>query len=88
MLPFFLTLCCKNALNKLNDSIVCYRQLDSDIRDNFLTRIENVFRIGRAEASQLYSLLLQCMNHRQSVSGAAQVNICSPRFHTVFHPAK
>lgn len=44
------------------------RQLDSDIRDDFLVKIEDVFGVGRAEASQLYNLLLRCMDHRQSVS--------------------
>lgn len=55
--------------------LVCCRQLDSDIRDNFLIMIEIVFGFGRAEASQMYNLLLQCMDHRQSVSGAPRVNL-------------
>lgn len=42
--------------------------MDTDIQDDFLVRIEDVFGVERAEASQLYSLLLQCMDHRQSVS--------------------
>ncbi|TKS79008.1 Transient receptor potential cation channel subfamily M member 6 [Collichthys lucidus] len=44
------------------------RQLDADIREDFLVRIGNVFAVERAEASQLYSLLLQCMAHRQSIT--------------------
>ncbi|TMS03286.1 Transient receptor potential cation channel subfamily M member 6 [Larimichthys crocea] len=44
------------------------RQLDADIREDFLVRIGNVFGVDRAEASQLYSLLLQCMAHRQSIT--------------------
>ncbi len=44
-----------------------FRQLDADIKEGFLVRIGQVFGIERAEASRLYSLLLQCMNHRQSV---------------------
>lgn len=44
------------------------RQLDADIKEDFLVRIGDVFGVERAEASQLYNLLLQCMDHRQSVS--------------------
>ncbi|XP_037633258.1 transient receptor potential cation channel subfamily M member 6 isoform X1 [Sebastes umbrosus] len=44
------------------------RQLDTDIKEDFLVRIGNVFGVDIAEASQLYSLLLQCMNHRQSIT--------------------
>lgn len=50
------------------DVTACCRQLQADIKDNFLIRIEDVFGVKRAEASELYSLLLQCMDHRQSVS--------------------
>ncbi|XP_038558702.1 transient receptor potential cation channel subfamily M member 6 isoform X1 [Micropterus salmoides] len=44
------------------------RQLDADIKEDFLVRIGDVFGVERAEASQLYSLLLQCMDHRQSIT--------------------
>lgn len=45
-----------------------FRQLAADIKEDFLVRIGNVFGVERAEASQLYNLLEQCMDHRQSVS--------------------
>ncbi|XP_034068678.1 transient receptor potential cation channel subfamily M member 6 isoform X4 [Gymnodraco acuticeps] len=44
------------------------RQLDADIKENFLLRIGDVFGVEMAEASQLYTLLLQCMDHRQSIT--------------------
>ncbi|XP_040898692.1 transient receptor potential cation channel subfamily M member 6 isoform X4 [Toxotes jaculatrix] len=44
------------------------RQLDADIKEDFLVRIGDVFGVDRAEASHLYSLLLQCMDNRQSIT--------------------
>uniref|UniRef100_A0AAQ4RKL0 Transient receptor potential cation channel, subfamily M, member 6 n=1 Tax=Gasterosteus aculeatus aculeatus TaxID=481459 RepID=A0AAQ4RKL0_GASAC len=44
------------------------RPLDADIKEDFLVRIGNVFRVESAEASHLCSVLLQCMDHRESVS--------------------
>ncbi|XP_078106017.1 transient receptor potential cation channel subfamily M member 7-like [Sander vitreus] len=44
------------------------RQLDADIKEDFLVRIGDVFGVETAEASQLCSLLLQCMDHRQSIT--------------------
>ncbi|XP_055368101.1 transient receptor potential cation channel subfamily M member 6 isoform X2 [Betta splendens] len=47
---------------------VADRQLDADIKEDFLVRIGNVFVVDREEASQLYSLLLQCMDYRDSIT--------------------
>uniref|UniRef100_A0A3Q1EW81 non-specific serine/threonine protein kinase n=1 Tax=Acanthochromis polyacanthus TaxID=80966 RepID=A0A3Q1EW81_9TELE len=44
------------------------RQLDADIEEDFLIRIGDVFGIERAEATHLYTLLLQCIDHRQSIT--------------------
>ncbi|XP_056274950.1 transient receptor potential cation channel subfamily M member 6 isoform X3 [Pseudoliparis swirei] len=44
------------------------RQLDADIKEGFLVRIGDVFGVETAEASQLCSLLLQCMDHRESIT--------------------
>nr|XP_020446049.1 transient receptor potential cation channel subfamily M member 7-like isoform X2 [Monopterus albus] len=44
------------------------KHLDADIKEDFLVRIGDVFGIERAEAFQLYSLLLQCMDHRESIT--------------------
>ncbi|XP_053181905.1 transient receptor potential cation channel subfamily M member 6 [Scomber japonicus] len=44
------------------------RQLDADIKEDFLVMIGDVFGVERPEASHLYTLLLQCMDHRQSIS--------------------
>lgn len=56
---------------------ICWscRQLDADIKEDFLVRIGDVFGVERPEASHLYTLLLQCMDHRQSVSETAFVNV-------------
>ncbi|XP_068422965.1 transient receptor potential cation channel subfamily M member 6 isoform X2 [Clinocottus analis] len=44
------------------------RYLDADIKEGFLVRIGEVFGVETAEASQLCSLLLQCMDHRESIT--------------------
>ncbi|KAM6943974.1 transient receptor potential cation channel subfamily M member 6 [Lycodopsis pacificus] len=44
------------------------RELDADIKEDFLVRIGDVFGVETAEASQLCSLLLQCMDHRESIT--------------------
>ncbi|KAM4576523.1 transient receptor potential cation channel subfamily M member 6 isoform 2-T2 [Odontesthes bonariensis] len=44
------------------------RQLDPDIIEDFLVRIANVFEVERAEATCLYTLLQQCMDHRDSIT--------------------
>ncbi|XP_042276131.1 transient receptor potential cation channel subfamily M member 6 isoform X2 [Thunnus maccoyii] len=44
------------------------KQLDADIKEDFLARIGDVFGVERTEASHLYTLLLQCMDHRQSIT--------------------
>uniref|UniRef100_A0A3Q3G8M0 non-specific serine/threonine protein kinase n=1 Tax=Labrus bergylta TaxID=56723 RepID=A0A3Q3G8M0_9LABR len=44
------------------------RQLDADIKEDFLVRIGDVFGVEGAEASQLFDLLLRCMDHRQSIT--------------------
>lgn len=45
-----------------------FRQLDADIIEDFLTRIGDEFGVERTEAIRLYSVLQQCMEHRESVS--------------------
>ncbi|KAM4746146.1 transient receptor potential cation channel subfamily M member 6 isoform 1-T1 [Anableps anableps] len=44
------------------------RQLDADIKEDFLHRIGDVFGVERTEAAHLYTLLQQCMDHRQSIT--------------------
>ncbi|KAM9810986.1 transient receptor potential cation channel subfamily M member 6 [Neosynchiropus ocellatus] len=44
------------------------RHLDADIKEDFRVRIRAVFGVNAAEASHLYSLLLKCMDHRQSIT--------------------
>ncbi|XP_061672748.1 transient receptor potential cation channel subfamily M member 6 isoform X2 [Syngnathoides biaculeatus] len=44
------------------------RQLDADIQLDFLVRIGEVLGVDRKEASRLCALLLQCMDHRQSIT--------------------
>ncbi|XP_047447059.1 transient receptor potential cation channel subfamily M member 6 isoform X2 [Mugil cephalus] len=43
-------------------------QLEADIKEDFLVRIGDVFGVERTEATHLYTLLLQCMDHRQSIT--------------------
>ena len=45
-----------------------YRQLDTDIKEDFLLRIGGMFGLERADVNQLYNLLMECMDYRQSVS--------------------
>lgn len=58
------------------DLYVSFRQLDADIEDDFLVRIGDVLEVERTEASCLYSLLQQCMDHRQSVSKTTSGFVC------------
>ncbi|XP_026042278.1 transient receptor potential cation channel subfamily M member 6 isoform X2 [Astatotilapia calliptera] len=44
------------------------RPLEADIKENFLTTIGDAFGMERTEATDLYTLLLQCMDHRQSIT--------------------
>ncbi|XP_046871893.1 LOW QUALITY PROTEIN: transient receptor potential cation channel subfamily M member 6-like [Hypomesus transpacificus] len=44
------------------------RQLDADIQEDLLVRIEGVFGLESDEAAQLCSRLMECMEHRQSIT--------------------
>ncbi|KAG7490468.1 transient receptor potential cation channel subfamily M member 7-like isoform X1 [Solea senegalensis] len=44
------------------------RHLVGDMKEDFLVRIGDVFKVDRAESSHLYDLFLQCMDHRQSIT--------------------
>ncbi|KAM4616830.1 transient receptor potential cation channel subfamily M member 6 [Polymixia lowei] len=57
-----------DLLSFLHKQTAMERQLDADIQEDFLVRIGNVFGVERTEASHLYALLLECMNHRQSIT--------------------
>uniref|UniRef100_A0AAV2MTE5 Transient receptor potential cation channel, subfamily M, member 6 n=1 Tax=Knipowitschia caucasica TaxID=637954 RepID=A0AAV2MTE5_KNICA len=43
-------------------------ELEADLKDDFLIKIGQVFEVDRSEASRLYSLLLQCMDHRPCIT--------------------
>uniref|UniRef100_A0A3Q4HM51 non-specific serine/threonine protein kinase n=1 Tax=Neolamprologus brichardi TaxID=32507 RepID=A0A3Q4HM51_NEOBR len=45
-----------------------FRPLEADIKENFLTTIGDVLGMERTDANDLYTLLLQCMDHRQSIT--------------------
>lgn len=47
---------------------MCVRELDLNMKDDFLHRIENVFGVTRTKAFQLFTLLKHCMEHRDGVS--------------------
>ncbi|XP_076125651.1 transient receptor potential cation channel subfamily M member 6 [Alosa pseudoharengus] len=44
------------------------RQMDRDIKDDLLLRIQDMFSMDKREASELYSLLMDCMDHREAVT--------------------
>lgn len=47
---------------------ISFRELDVNIKGDFLQRIENVFGVVRTKAHQLFTLLKHCMEHREVVS--------------------
>uniref|UniRef100_A0AAR2J8R6 non-specific serine/threonine protein kinase n=1 Tax=Pygocentrus nattereri TaxID=42514 RepID=A0AAR2J8R6_PYGNA len=44
------------------------RKLDTHIKEDFLLRIQGVFGVARPEASQLFGLLTDCMEHRDAIT--------------------
>uniref|UniRef100_H3C578 non-specific serine/threonine protein kinase n=1 Tax=Tetraodon nigroviridis TaxID=99883 RepID=H3C578_TETNG len=44
------------------------RQLQADIKADFLSRVQSVFGVSSSEASQLCGLLQRCMEHRQCIT--------------------
>jgi len=44
------------------------RQVDADLQEDFLDKIGKEFGVDRREASDIFGLLLKCMDYRQSVS--------------------
>uniref|UniRef100_A0AAR2L869 non-specific serine/threonine protein kinase n=1 Tax=Pygocentrus nattereri TaxID=42514 RepID=A0AAR2L869_PYGNA len=42
--------------------------LDTHIKEDFLLRIQGVFGVARPEASQLFGLLTDCMEHRDAIT--------------------
>ncbi len=49
-------------------SYICHRKLDSDIEEDVLLRIQEMFDVERQEASELLSILMECMEYRELVS--------------------
>ncbi|KAG9331519.1 hypothetical protein JZ751_018922 [Albula glossodonta] len=47
------------------------RQLEADIREDVLVRIQHTFGLGKSQSSQLYDLLTDCMDYRDSESDTA-----------------
>ncbi|XP_036381855.1 transient receptor potential cation channel subfamily M member 6 [Megalops cyprinoides] len=44
------------------------RQLDTDIKEDVLLRVQNTFCLGKAESDHLYGLLMECMDFRDSIT--------------------
>ncbi|KAI1900036.1 hypothetical protein AGOR_G00045870 [Albula goreensis] len=44
------------------------RQLEADIREDFLVRIQHTFSLGKSQSCQLYDLLTDCMDYRDSIT--------------------
>lgn len=45
-----------------------FRKLDPDIKEDLLLRIQKTFNFGKAQASNIYKLLMECIDFRDSVS--------------------
>jgi len=50
---------------------ICHRKLDSDIKEDVLQRIQDMFDVERAESIELLNILMECMEHRELVSSVA-----------------
>uniref|UniRef100_A0A8L0DNS5 non-specific serine/threonine protein kinase n=1 Tax=Oncorhynchus mykiss TaxID=8022 RepID=A0A8L0DNS5_ONCMY len=59
-----------------------YRQLDTDIKEDFLLRIGGMFGLERADVNQLYNLLMECMDYRQSVSNLGRADVALGSAHS------
>lgn len=55
------------------------RELDVNIKEDFLKRIENLFGVARAKAHQLFTVLKHCMDHRDVVSNW-EMDLLTPSF--------
>ncbi|XP_051551691.1 transient receptor potential cation channel subfamily M member 6-like isoform X1 [Myxocyprinus asiaticus] len=44
------------------------RKLDSDIKEDFLLRIQEMFCVERPEAIELFNILMECMEYREAIS--------------------
>ncbi|KAI7813574.1 transient receptor potential melastatin 6, partial [Triplophysa rosa] len=44
------------------------RKLDSDIKEDFVLRIQEMFSVDRPEAVELLNTLMECMEHREAIT--------------------
>ena len=66
----WLPLRCRHAIHN-STYVMCVnvdRQLDADLQDDFLDKIGREFGVDRTEASDIFGLLMNCMDYRLSVS--------------------
>ncbi|KAF7687620.1 hypothetical protein HF521_014848 [Silurus meridionalis] len=57
-----------DLLSLIHKQTAADRELDANMKEDFLQRIENVFGAARAKAYQLFTLLKHCMQHREAIT--------------------
>jgi len=46
-----------------------FRELRPQVKEEVLVMIRNTFSLGQEQSSSLFHILMECMEHRESVSG-------------------
>ncbi|KAK3514501.1 hypothetical protein QTP70_018664, partial [Hemibagrus guttatus] len=57
-----------DLLSLIHKQTAVDRELDVNIKEDFLQRIEDVFGVARTKAHQLFTLLKHCMEHREVIT--------------------
>ncbi|XP_053336833.1 transient receptor potential cation channel subfamily M member 6 isoform X1 [Clarias gariepinus] len=57
-----------DLLSLIHKQTAADRELDVNIKEDFLKRIENLFGVARAKAHQLFTVLKHCMDHRDVIT--------------------
>ncbi|XP_058231170.1 transient receptor potential cation channel subfamily M member 6 isoform X2 [Hemibagrus wyckioides] len=57
-----------DLLSLIHKQTAADRELDVNMKEDFLQRIENVFGVARTKAHQLFALLKHCMEHREVIT--------------------
>ncbi|XP_026996995.2 transient receptor potential cation channel subfamily M member 6 isoform X1 [Tachysurus fulvidraco] len=57
-----------DLLSLIHKQTAADRELDVNMKEDFLKRIENVFGVAKMKAYQLFTLLKHCMEHRELIT--------------------
>ncbi|KAF5890124.1 transient receptor potential cation channel subfamily M member 6-like isoform X1 [Clarias magur] len=57
-----------DLLSLIHKQTAADRELDVNIKEDFLKRIENLFGVARMKAHQLFTVLKHCMDHRDVIT--------------------